>query len=218
MPAPPEPDYVPPGPDSLHIVYIDEALIVADKPRGLLSVPGRGSLKHPSVRTYLSNAYGSVFDIHRLDLDTSGLIVMARTKAAQSELARQFASRDVIKVYDALVSGTMDGSSGEIDLPIGRDWDDRPRRCIDMRSGKPSKTLWKLETQSATHAHVRLQPLTGRTHQLRLHMASIGHPILGDRLYGEESSAGRLCLHASSLMFRHAESDEILQFQSTAAF
>ena len=126
MSVPPEPEYRPPAPDALHIVYADESILVADKPAGLLSVPGRGDHKQASVLSYLRDLFGSAFDVHRLDLDTSGLILLARVPSAQTDLAKQFASRTVSKTYNALVRGVMESSAGEIDLPIGRDWNERP--------------------------------------------------------------------------------------------
>ena len=218
MPVPPEPDYCPPPPEALDIIHADESFIVADKPAGLLSVPGRGGHKLASVLTYLADRYGSALDVHRLDLDTSGLIVVARNRKAQSSLAKQFSDRTVSKTYDALVKGQMESDAGQIDLPIGRDWHDRPRRRIDHESGKPSRTRWSLESQAENNAHLKLQPVTGRTHQLRLHLASIGHPILGDRLYDSAFRSGRLCLHASQLDFTHPETGKPLKFLSTAPF
>lgn len=218
MSVPPEPDYCPPLPEALSLVHADDDLLVVDKPAGLLSVPGRGGHKSASVLSYLAVRYGPVFDIHRLDLDTSGLMIVARTPAAQSSLARQFANRTVTKTYEALVKGQMERSSGEIDLPIGRDWNERPLRRIDHETGKPSKTLWWLERQGTMSAQLRLQPVTGRTHQLRLHLAAIGHPILGDRLYDNDDSWGRLHLHASRLDFKHPATEKPMRFLSTTPF
>lgn len=218
MSVPPEPDYRPPAPEALALVHADDDLLVVNKPAGLLSVPGRGRHKSASVLSYLADRHGPVFDIHRLDLDTSGLMIVARTPPAQSSLARQFADRAVTKTYQALVKGQMESSSGEIDFPIGRDWNERPLRRIDHEAGKPSKTLWWLERQGAKSAEVKLQPITGRTHQLRLHLAAIGHPILGDRLYDSEHCSGRLCLHASQLDFAHPATGKRMQFLSTGPF
>ncbi|MCZ4297574.1 RluA family pseudouridine synthase [Henriciella marina] len=218
MSVPPEPEYRPPPPEALKLIHADEDLFVANKPAGLLSVPGRGSHKSASVLSYLSELYGPVFDVHRLDLDTSGLMIVARSQLAQSTLAQQFADRKITKTYNALVRGQMAGVSGEIDLPIGRDWNERPLRRIDHDAGKPAKTLWWLEKQGKMNAHLRLQPVTGRTHQLRVHLASIGHPILGDRLYDSGYSSGRLYLHAGRLDFEHPSTGKPVHFQSVKPF
>ncbi|RIJ23579.1 RluA family pseudouridine synthase [Henriciella barbarensis] len=218
MSVPPEPEYCPPAPEALALVHADDDLLVANKPAGLLSVPGRGNHKSASVLSYLSERYGPVFDVHRLDLDTSGLIIVARNRFVQSNLAQQFADRKVSKTYEALVRGQMAGVSGAIDLPIGRDWNERPLRRIDHDAGKSSKTLWWLEKQGELNAHLRLRPVTGRTHQLRLHLASIGHPILGDRLYDNVYRSGRLHLHAGRLDFTHPATGKPVQFLSAKPF
>lgn len=217
-PAGQSPGYVPPGPESLGILHSDDWLVVADKPSGLLSVPGRGKDKQVSALSYLEERFGTVLTVHRLDMDTSGLIVFARTGEVQSHLAKQFEARTVTKTYDALVEGEVEGTDGTVNLPIGRNWDERPIRRIDEEAGQPASTRWTLGGTVPQGSHLRLYPLTGRTHQLRVHLAAIGHPILGDRLYGTPKTAGRLCLHASELAFAHPESGNRRGFHSPVPF
>lgn len=219
MSRPPvEPDYRPPPRDALRIIYKDGDLVVADKPPGLLSVPGRGAARQICALNYLEEQSGPVFGVHRLDMDTSGLIVFARTPTAQSHLSQQFENRSVSKTYDALVAGCPSSQTGEIDLPIGRRWEDRPKRCIDLKDGKPALTHWQAVRTTETFTHLELRPVTGRTHQLRLHLSVIGHPILGDRLYGDAASKDRLCLNASKLEFDHPSTGKRLRFEVPASF
>lgn len=201
--VPPPPPYNPPEDLPLDIVLNDAALIVADKPAGLLAVPGRGAERHDCLQTRLEARFGPLMAVHRLDMDTSGLMIFARTSDAHRILSERFRSRAVEKTYTALVAGKVDGGSGVIDLPIGRDWDRRPLRRIDEATGKPAITHWHKLRQDRDAALLELIPETGRTHQLRLHCAATGHPILGDRLYGDAESAQRLCLHACELSFAH---------------
>lgn len=213
--------YSPPETDPLPVLYEDEAILVVDKPAGLLSVPGRLEEHKDSLFLRLEAVYPDVLTVHRLDMSTSGLMVFARGKSAHRALSKAFEARSVEKRYTALVHGEPDTRSGEIDLPLIKDWPNRPRQKVDFEIGKPSKTLWRMIEGNADTSLVELVPVTGRTHQLRLHMAAIGHPILGDEFYGTPESmnaAPRLCLHASALSFTHPVSTEPMEFASEPGF
>ncbi len=201
----PDRPYSPPPPSSVKLVHEDAAIVVADKPSGLLSVAGRGESKQISALSYLMEDHGALHVVHRLDMDTSGLIVFAKTQAAQRILSDQFANRKVAKTYHARVHGEPCGTSGTVTLPIGRDWTERPLRRVDHEAGKPAITLWTKLSSARETSLVRLEPETGRTHQLRVHMAALGHPIVGDRLYGLGDPAEPLLLHASGLRFTHPQ-------------
>ena len=193
----------------LSTVYEDDSLVVVNKPSGLLSVPGKDFL--PSVESitgYLS--------VHRLDQDTSGLLVLAKSAVVQAELRRQFEQREVEKHYEAMLEGEMpEGQEGEIRLPLRPDVDNRPRQVVDMENGKSALTRYKVIGNVDGHAHLMLTPHTGRTHQLRVHMAEgLGNPILGDRLYGNQS-APCLMLHAGELSFTHPQTGKRLRFTCT---
>lgn len=193
-------------------------MLVADKPTGLLSVPGRGEARQDCLQRRLENSRGSLTAVHRLDMDTSGLIVFARTPSAARSLSRAFEMRRVAKRYRALAHGIPAGTRGEIDLPIGRDWSMRPLRKADRDAGQPALTRWSLIEDCGGHALLELEPETGRTHQLRVHLQAIGHPICGDRLYGRPDGFQRLCLHACQLALQHPESADLLEFWSDAPF
>ena len=214
--------------DALGIVvlHVDDALLVLDKPAGLLSVPGRGPDKQDCLSARVQRHYPDALIVHRLDMATSGLMVMARGPTVQRSLSKAFADRQVHKRYVAVVSGIVEAPGqdwGLIDLPIAVDWPQRPLRIIDPVHGKPSMTRWRSlgpHNTSATLQATRLElePVTGRSHQLRVHLQAIGHPILGDRLYASQEvqdHAPRLLLHASSLAFAHPVSGQVLDFEST---
>lgn len=211
----------------LTTIYADASLLVLDKPAGLHAVPGRGEDKQDCLSARAQAHYADALVVHRLDRDTSGLMLMARGKAMQSELSRAFIARAVDKRYVAVVQGIVappDSADGwgEIDLPIFLDWPLRPRRVIDPR-GQPSLTRWRVLPGEAPAGCTRLElePFTGRSHQLRVHLEAIGHPILGDSLYGDESSrarAGRLLLHAWRLSFSHPVSARPLTLESPPPF
>lgn len=187
----------------------------------LLSVPGRGEAKRDSVVTRLSEGYTGIREVHRLDWETSGLMLLARSKAAHSELSRQFREREVSKQYTAVIYGVPDQTQGEVDRPLRCDWPNRPRQIVDPLQGKPSQTRWRLLQADADCSRVELTPITGRSHQLRVHMQSLGHPILGDGLYAHDvarTMAPRLLLHASSLVFYHPVSGARLSFSSPVPF
>ncbi len=202
------------------VVHADAAIIVLDKPSGLLSVPGRGADKQDCLSARVQTQFADALVVHRLDMSTSGLIVMARGAAVQRALSEAFANRTVAKRYEAIVHGEVDATGDgwrEIDLPIAVDWPNRPLRVINHETGKDSVTrLQRLHVDAARNtSHVLLEPLTGRTHQLRLHLQAIGHPILGDALYAPPeivAMAPRLLLHACALGFDHPVSGVALQF------
>jgi tRNA pseudouridine32 synthase/23S rRNA pseudouridine746 synthase len=205
----------------ISLVYADEAILVLDKPPGLLSVPGRGPDKQDCLSARVQAQYADALVVHRLDMATSGLIVMARGARMQRALSEAFAMRLVTKRYEAVVQGEVISSGKSwrvIDLPIGVDWPNRPLRVIDPLNGKPSITRLQLSHFDAQRqvSHVMLEPLTGRTHQLRLHLQAIGHPILGDALYAPTEVAAmapRLLLHASKLGFTHPLTGLPMQFE-----
>lgn len=208
--------------ESVRVVYADHAVVVLDKPAGLLSVPGRGPDKQDCLSARVQTLFPDALVVHRLDMATSGLLVMARGAAAQRALSRAFAERRVQKRYTAWVNGVVAAPLGvwqEIDLPIAADWARRPLRIIDRQHGKASHTRFMAEYVDAQNqvSHVVLEPLTGRTHQLRVHLQAIGHPILGDSLYAPPhilAKAARLMLHASALTFAHPDDDRPLRFTS----
>lgn len=212
--------YRPPaGP--VRCVYSDEHIVVTVKPSGLLSVPGRGPEKADCLPARLEGAFGPLLIVHRLDMETSGLIVLARTPEAQSTLSRAFAGRKVSKRYVAIVAGEVASQSGTISEPIGADWPNRPRQKIDRENGKPSETRYSVLAREDGVTRVQLTPVTGRTHQLRLHMLALGHPILGDLLYAPpevRDAAPRLLLHASGLSFDHPATGAPMDFTAPAPF
>lgn len=208
----------------LDVVHEDPQLLVLDKPAGLLCVPGRGSDKQDCLSARAQRRWSDALIVHRLDMATSGLLLMARGAAMQRALSQAFAARQVEKRYQAIVDGVLPESAdwSLIDAPIAADWPRRPLRIIDA-AGQPSQTRWRvlrtLPERSASH--LELEPLTGRTHQLRVHLASIGHPILGDALYGNaevQARAPRLLLHATELAFVHPATGQPLRFASVAPF
>ncbi|MEM7330098.1 MAG: RluA family pseudouridine synthase [Pseudomonadota bacterium] len=209
--------YNPPAPNTLETVYIDDTLIVANKPSGLLSVPGIGPEKAICANSILSDRHGAVLTVHRLDMDTSGLIVFARTKDMQRQMSKLFETRRIEKSYEALVSGHIAADAGQIDRAIAKHSLKRPLRHLDP-DGQRAITDWRVMERSATKTRVSLHPQTGRSHQLRLHMASLGHPILGDVFYGDPTSFERLCLHAAKLSFDHPETGESLSLIAATPF
>jgi tRNA pseudouridine32 synthase/23S rRNA pseudouridine746 synthase len=207
-------------------LYADDTLLVFDKPSGLLAVPGRGADKQDCLSARAQRAYPDALIVHRLDMATSGLMVMARSAAAQRALSKAFAAREVNKRYIAVVAGWAQAPLeewGVIDLPIIVDWPNRPLRMVDYQHGKPSLTRWRVLAydESGTQTRVELEPITGRSHQLRVHLRELGHPILGDALYAPpdvQARANRLLLHAGSLGFVHPVTGEYLTFESPVPF
>lgn len=202
-------------------LYQDDALLVVDKPAGLPSVPGRTPELHDCMASRVQAAVPDALVVHRLDMATSGLLLFARGKAMQRALSHAFAEREVDKRYLAVVAGRMAEDEGEITFPLIADWPRRPLQKVDPEHGKPSLTRFKVITREAQTTRVALTPLTGRSHQLRVHLLSIGHPILGDALYAPPevaAAAPRLLLHASGLVLRHPLNGSVLQVESPAPF
>ena len=196
-------------------------MIVFEKPSGLLSVPGIGPEKADCLAARADAAFPGARIVHRLDRDTSGVIVMGRDADSHRELSRQFQDREVSKTYEAVVGGVMAIDKGLIDAPIRKDMDNPPRQLIDDVHGRPSQTNWIVLERQADRTRVRLHPLTGRSHQLRLHLLSIGHPILGDDLYAPpelRSAAPRLLLHSTVLCLKHPTSGQEMVFESDCPF
>lgn len=210
----------------LNVCHADDAVLVFDKPAGLLSVPGRGADKQDCLSRRAQARWPDALVVHRLDMATSGLIVMARGAHNQRLLSMAFAARQVGKTYVALVDGLVQqepGSTRLIELPIGIDWPQRPRRVIDFAGGKPSSTALRVLAHDFSRGltRVELEPLTGRSHQLRVHMQAIGHAILGDALYASaevQARFHRLALHAESLVFTHPQSGQLLRLRCPPDF
>jgi len=220
---PPLPDrraftYAPPnGP--LKIIFQDDDLLIVNKPAGLLSVPGRQL--PDSLQTRLTQRFPETLLVHRLDMATSGLMVFARNKPAQRHLGLQFERRHTTKSYLACVSGHVMGDSGRINLPLFADWPNRPRQMVSWELGKPSLTDWEVIDRSEPTTRMALHPITGRSHQLRVHCWAIGHPILGDRIYSQDhvfEAAPRLMLHAWKLGLRHPTGGAPIEFETPAPF
>lgn len=216
-------DYRPPADTGLNVLFVDETLLVVDKPSGLLSVPGRGEHKQDCLISRVQRVYADALIVHRLDMETSGLLVLARNKEAHRQLSALFQKRAVQKQYVAVVDGMLQASSGTIDLPLICDWPKRPRQKVDHEQGKPSRTLFTVLGPGVDErsTRVELMPETGRSHQLRVHMQSLGHPILGDRLYADaaaQARSARLLLHAQALGFVHPATGEQVSFVSKAPF
>jgi len=215
-----------PDTPAIEPLYVDDALLVLDKPSGLLAVPGRGADKQDCLSVRVQARYPDALIVHRLDMATSGLMVMARGAAAQRALSKAFAAREVKKRYVAVVAGRLDAPPqgwGIIDLPIIVDWPNRPLRIVDPIRGKPSLTRWRVlgNDEAGLRTRIELEPVTGRSHQLRVHLRELGHPILGDALYAPpdvQALSGRLLLHAWSLSFLHPLSGEALAFEHPAPF
>jgi len=212
----------------LVLLHADDSLLVLDKPAGLLAVPGRGEGKQDCLSARVQALYPDALVVHRLDQATSGLMLMARGAAVQRALSLAFESREVGKRYVAVVEGRLpssgsDGGWGLIDLPIIVDWPNRPLRIIDAEHGKPSRTRWRVLAfdAAANTTRVELEPVTGRSHQLRVHLKALGHPILGDALYAPaevQTKAPRLLLHAAALRLTHPASGLPLSFESAPGF
>lgn len=212
-------DYRPPM-DPLSILYQDHELVIVDKPSGLLSVPGRGEHLADCLITRVQAVFPTALLVHRLDRDTSGVIVFALTPHAQKAMGRQFEARTTKKTYVARVWGELAEKTGTVDLPMIVDWPNRPLQKIDFDQGRPAITDWRVVRSGHGESRVRLYPKTGRSHQLRVHMKEIGHPILGDPFYatGAARDFPRLMLHSETLQFAHPESGKGMRISAKAPF
>jgi tRNA pseudouridine32 synthase / 23S rRNA pseudouridine746 synthase len=206
---------------ALHVIHGDDTLVVVDKPAGLLAVPGRpreGAAPPDNLFVQVQRRFSDAAIVHRLDMATSGLMLFARGAAIQRALSMAFEQRRVKKRYVAIVEGVVEAAHGEIDAPLAADWPARPRQRVDAEHGKPSLTRWwSLGPAAAGTTRLLLEPVTGRSHQLRVHLLSIGHRIVGDTLYGGAPQP-RLLLHASALTLHHPISGAMLAFESAAPF
>ena len=212
--------YTPPS-DPPRILHADHEILVVDKQAGLLSVPGKGPDKADCLIARLKGAYPTVLLVHRLDTDTSGVMVFALTPHAQRHLGLQFENRQTQKHYIARLWGHLAPAEGRVDLPLCVDWPNRPRQHVNHERGRPAQTDWKvLRHDLDGTTRVRLTPHTGRSHQLRVHMQSLGHPILGDPLYAEGKARDypRLMLHAESLRLRHPDGGAHMTFTAPCPF
>lgn len=210
-----------PNVDPRWIIHHDSRLIVLDKPSGLLAVPGRGPLLQDCLTSRVQATFPSAVVVHRLDRDTSGLMLMALDAAAQRHLSRQFETRLVSKRYECLVSGQPQADDGLIDLPIARDPARPPRYRIDPDAGRLSQTRWRILARFSDRSRLEVTPITGRSHQIRLHLATLGHAILGDPLYADLTTlaaAPRLCLHATTLSIHHPDDDHPITWHSPCPF
>lgn len=213
--------YTPPITPFLTILYEDEDIVVVNKPSGLLSVPGKAVAHRDSVWTRLAFACPGIRVVHRLDMATSGLLVFARNKTAQAALQRQFEQRTVSKHYVAKVAGHLPANHGAIELPMRCDWPNRPRQMVDFRHGRHALTFYHVIGRDEVGDIVRLEPYTGRSHQLRVHMQALGTPIRGDKFYADAAAfaaADRLLLHAELLAFYHPTTQQRLSFTCPAEF
>ena len=213
--------YRPPAHRGLTLLYLSEQLVVVDKPSGLLSVPGRGADKEDCLSRRVQAEFPDAMVVHRLDMGTSGIVVMARGARAQRELSILFQERRVRKRYQALVDGRWSaGAAGEIELPISVDWPNRPKQKVDHATGRPSLTRYRV-VDTGPVSRIELEPVTGRSHQLRVHMEAMGHPIIGDDFYGTPEScakAERLMLHACRIEFGHPETGAPLRVDCPPPF
>lgn len=206
---------------NLPIIYHDDALIIVNKPAYLLSVPGRYAFKFDSVTYRLQTIFPFAREVHRLDWETSGIMVVALNKEAHRHVSMQFQDRQTQKRYIAIVDGKLDHDNFTIDLPLRLDWENRPLHMVCHELGKPSQTFVRLDQYHNGNSRVILEPITGRSHQLRVHMQAIGHPILGDSLYAnpnQQAKAARLMLHAEYLNFTHPMTGQDMHIEHQAPF
>ena len=199
-------------------LFIDDVLLVINKPSGLLSVPGKGEDKKDCMLLRIQEEFPNALLVHRLDMDTSGIMVFARSLEAQSNLSMQFEERLIKKRYVALLEGKLGMDQGEVQLPIRKDMTQSlpPRHIVDHQQGKSAHTKWSVIEFENNRTRVYLYPLTGRSHQLRVHMCEIGHPIVGDPIYGEEDE--RLMLHAEHIVFKHPIDGRVIELETPAPF
>ncbi|CAM2066812.1 Pseudouridine synthase [Sulfidibacter corallicola] len=207
--------------EALPILYKDDHILILDKPSGLLSVPGRLPENKDSLASRAQQLEPEARTVHRLDCETSGVTVMALDADSHRELSRQFHDREVLKTYVAICAGMMETEQGEVNLPLVCDWPNRPRQMVDHENGKQAQTFWRVIHREPDRTWVQLTPITGRSHQLRVHLREIGHPILGDRLYAPPEvmrMAPRLLLHAEMLSFSHPHDGRKMTFYAPCPF
>lgn len=214
-------NYNPPTKPYLDIVYQDNDVVLLNKPSGLLSVPGKALEHADSLQTRVQRVFPSATVVHRLDMATSGLMLMALNKPAHRHISKQFELRQTHKTYQAIVFDIVKDNCGEITLPLACDWPNRPKQMVDFERGKSALTKWQVLERYHNTTRVELSPVTGRSHQLRVHMLSLKHPIIGDRFYAHTEAlalADRLNLHAMTLSFKHPASEETLHFHAPVPF
>lgn len=212
-------DYAPPN-DPLDVLHEDHEIVVLNKPAGLLSVPGKGAHLADCLLSRVQEVFPTALLVHRLDRDTSGVMVFGLTPHAQRHLGLQFEKRHVKKTYVARVRGRLEPKTGTVDLPLIVDWPNRPRQKVCHETGKAAVTDWRVQRYGEDETRVRLMPKTGRSHQLRVHMLALGHPILGDPLYAEGRARDypRLMLHSEELRLRHPDGGAGMSFRAKAPF
>ncbi|MDE0950163.1 MAG: pseudouridine synthase [Halioglobus sp.] len=217
----PPPYLVPHSKEEITILYEDSDLLLVRKPDLLLSIPGRHPLNKDCMITRLQQRYPTASIVHRLDLDTSGIMVVPLNKPTHAHISRQFQQREVNKTYHAIVYGVLASDEGEVNLPIASDWENRPRQMICQQRGKSALTHFEVLERFDDRTRLLLKPFTGRTHQLRIHMRELGHPILGCDMYAHETALGmapRLMLHATILEFTHPSTGQWLRGECPADF
>ncbi|MDO6620301.1 MULTISPECIES: bifunctional tRNA pseudouridine(32) synthase/23S rRNA pseudouridine(746) synthase RluA [unclassified Shewanella] len=213
--------YTPPTDPWLDIIHEDKDIIVLNKPSGLLSIPGRQAQYHDSIYSRVLERFPNSHIVHRLDMATSGVIVVALRRNAERELKRQFRDRETAKTYYARVAGHVSPAVKQVDYPLICDWPNRPKQKVDHLVGKPSLTHVEVVSYGKKSTLVKLTPITGRSHQLRVHMMAIGHPILGDGFYADpwaKSLSNRLLLHAAELTIKHPYHQTPLTFNAEVPF
>jgi len=213
--------YAPPLEPFLSVLHVDNDLLIVDKPSGLLSVPGKAAEHADCIEARARKVHPEARIVHRLDMDTSGVMVLAMNAAAHRHLGLQFERRKTEKTYVAEVWGTVSGDEGTVELPLVCDWPNRPKQMVSFEHGKPAMTKWQVVARKERTTRVRLFPYTGRSHQLRVHMLSIGHPIIGDRFYADceaLAASPRLALHAESLTLHHPTGGDRVQFSAACPF
>ena len=221
MPANPDFVYQPPMSPYLEVIYQDNDLVVLNKPSGLLTVPGRLPEHQDCLQHRVQSVLPTATIVHRLDMATSGIVLMALNKPAHVEISRQFEKREISKRYIARVYGELSEQQGEVNLPLICDWPNRPKQKVDHDNGKKATTQYQVIQQEKETCLVELTPITGRSHQLRVHMLALGHPIIGDKLYAHQQAlalSSRLQLHAEAINFQHPITKEILNFKSSLPF
>lgn len=221
MSANPDFIYNPPKTPWLDIVYRDDDMVVVNKQSGLLTVPGRLPEHQDCLQNRVLSVLPTATIVHRLDMATSGILVLALNKASHVEISRQFEKRETQKQYLARVYGAVKDEQGEVDLPLRCDWPNRPKQMVDHEKGKKAKTLWRVLARESETTLMELTPITGRSHQLRVHMLELGHPIIGDRLYAHDMALAlsrRLQLHANTLTLTHPVTKEQMTFSAPCPF